>query len=623
MTTLAYVQSAELWATAFAGINSSVAEQKAGKNEHLRSFLLEYPPRKKRATGDANAESERAAESKGPTKALGRTSVFTPDVRPKKETYQRLLRLSKKSKENRPRMGVVATGLASEGEVVAFSAESSRPSSKDVRARFNLGEKVEAADVDITSLEPSEKTPGERFRLAYCTDYDIYVTDLDYNSNEKAQLDPHRIFGVGPPDAFASGPQKPKFRSLRFLTATLLLVVQNLPKGQGSELLLLEISGIVTLKKKLHKKIKSATGLAISMLPYPDDYNLVQHVIAIAGADTSVTLLTLDHPPSPSYGRLAFRNFHFLPAVHPLSIMSIALSTHKQQDTPWSTTPPQYIKVATTSIANACVVQSFPLTPFPVPPPDDMPVHYLLNSPNSTRKISENIFSVLVAIFAIAFGAFFLQVFTEIRGGVPEYLGAKSWLSPTLHDWLARPYMFDDGISIAWSRSITSEIQEASSYVSVATEAVSSVASSATAAAEENVNPVAQKLGLRDLLAQRNTGSDTSDAGSDPNAHDIIIRHLPPPANSGEEVDTIEGNSLGGVTIDTRPPGAQESEDEEGPHGPVKRWEDLEHHERESWKRRLVEAGEWTLDEGETILKGVLFSGLAGAVGGAVGGAMD
>ena len=35
---------------------------------------------------------------------------------------------------------------------------------------------------------------------------------------------------------------------------------------------------------------------------------------------------------------------------------------------------------------------------------------------------------------------------------------------------------------------------------------------------------------------------------------------------------------------------------------------------------RLLDAGEWTLEEGEAILKGVLFSGLAGAVGAAVGG---
>lgn len=33
----------------------------------------------------------------------------------------------------------------------------------------------------------------------------------------------------------------------------------------------------------------------------------------------------------------------------------------------------------------------------------------------------------------------------------------------------------------------------------------------------------------------------------------------------------------------------------------------------------LLDAGEWTLEEGETVLKGVLFSGLGNMVGAAVG----
>ncbi|KAK6405468.1 hypothetical protein LTR95_018760, partial [Oleoguttula sp. CCFEE 5521] len=37
----------------FAGVNSSQAEQNAGKNEHLRSFEIKYPPRKKQKTEDA------------------------------------------------------------------------------------------------------------------------------------------------------------------------------------------------------------------------------------------------------------------------------------------------------------------------------------------------------------------------------------------------------------------------------------------------------------------------------------------------------------------------------------------------------------------------------------------
>jgi hypothetical protein len=52
----------------------------------------------------------------------------------------------------------------------------------------------------------------------------------------------------------------------------------------------------------------------------------------------------------------------------------------------------------------------------------------------------------------------------------------------------------------------------------------------------------------------------------------------------------------------------------------LRRWEDLHEHEKEKWKRKLSEAGHWTSSQGENVLKGVLFSELAGIVGGMVGG---
>jgi hypothetical protein len=52
----------------------------------------------------------------------------------------------------------------------------------------------------------------------------------------------------------------------------------------------------------------------------------------------------------------------------------------------------------------------------------------------------------------------------------------------------------------------------------------------------------------------------------------------------------------------------------------LKRWEDLHEHEKEGWKQKLSEAGHWTSSQGENVLKGVLFSELAGIVGGMVGG---
>jgi len=60
-------------------------------------------------------------------------------------------------------------------------------------------------------------------------------------------------------------------------------------------------------------------------------------------------------------------------------------------------------------------------------------------------------------------------------------------------------------------------------------------------------------------------------------------------------------------------------EETDGPHG-GKTWDELEHQQKEAWKRKLKDAGHWTEGMGETVFKGVLFGELAGAVGQAVAG---
>ena len=523
---------------------------------------------------------------------MGKASLFTPSTAKTKETFQRVLRLSRKTKNNGPRLGAVATGLAPVGEIVFFAADTSRPGPDDIRGRINLEEKQEAADLDIIGLSGDDGQGQGRFRIAYCTDYEVYVTDVDYNKKDNgAQQSIQNIHGTPHPDAFASSKvARPKFRCLRFLTPTLLLLLQNKVNGKGAELLLLEISGVVTLRKSLRKKIKSATAMSVTLLPTASYSQIDQHAIAVAGADTSITIMTVDRFTSAPYGKVKFRPHSFIPSVHPTSITSLAFSTFNLPTTPWNSAPPQYLKLASTSIANTCVVQALPLTPHPSPPPENQPAHYLLKPVRS--NVTENAFSALVALIAIAIGAFFLQAFTEIRGGTPEYLGAKGWLSKPIHDWIALPYMFEEGyLSAASSHAkITSDAVKTS--LSAASEVIRTPLHAVESAAAE-----AQKsLGLRELLKRRDMGSDTSDNGND--GTDIIVRHSS--AEGGETALSAELRTSNEMI--------------EGEHK-AKRWEELKAQEKEAWKERLVDAGEWTAAEGEAVLKGVFFSGLATAVG--------
>ena len=516
----------------------------------------------------------------GETKALGKASLFKPSEAAIKETFQRVLRLSKKQKNNGPRLGAVATGLAPAGEIVLFGADTSRPGPKDIHGRIQLDDKQEAADVDIVELRRDEKEQSAEFRVAYCTDYEVYITDVDYNKKDNGSLR-QKIYSVAPPATSAANKVRPKLRFLRFVTPQILLVLQNNPKGAGAELFLLEISGAVTLRKRLHKKIKSATAFSISHLDAASRSQIDQHVIAVAGADTSITILTLDRFTSSPRGKVKFRSHSFLPSVHPTSITSLAFSTFNPPTTVWKDTPPQYVKLASTSIANTCVVHTFPLSPYPSPPKIDTAARYLL-APPVRSSVTQNSISMLVALFAIAISALFLQAFTEIRGGTPEYLGVKVWLPESVHDLIARPYMPEDAASTA----IMTPLSKVSEAAATPIRAVKSAASDAQT-----------KLGLRDLLSQRNIGSDTLDNA---NNHDIVVRH-----------DSKE-NAL---SAELRDPSQVIEEEHKG-----KRWEELKAEEKAAWKKRLTEAGEWTVAEGEAVLKGILFSGLAAGVGAAVGG---
>lgn len=570
VTSLAVAHSTESSATVYAGINSSEADQAGGKNEHLRSFELRYPPRRRNGADSSKFADPATEEYKGETKALGRVSLFTPSTGFKKETYQRILRLSRGLKEKNCRLATVATGLAPEGEIVVFDASKTNPGLKDVRGRINLGRGQEAGDVDLLCIQDQE------YRLAYCTDYDIYLTTIDV-SGQDTTLKPVLLYETTRSN-LASNTARPKFRSLRFLAPSLLLVLQNKLDRQGAELLLIEIStspvqGTVFLRKRISKTIKSATALCVAPLPViPSSSQPIQHVIAIAGQDNSITILTLDHPISPPFISLAFRPHTTLSSVHSLQITSLAFSTVEPNEQS-SKSPPQFLKLASTSIGSTVVVHTLPL----ISSPTNLNSQRYILRPLPRSETAQITITLLASTIVIALGAFFLQAFTEIRGGTPEYLGAKGWLSERMHSYIARPYMFAD-------------LPETLPTISISTPSVPPAIKTAAAA-------VSEKLSLRHLLSrQSSTHKDTPPT-------DIIVI-TPHEDGTALSLDVRDTASI--VENESR----------------VKKWEELEEQEREGWKRRLVEAGEWAVEEGEAVLKGVFFSGVAGFVGDQVGAAM-
>ncbi|RMD40422.1 hypothetical protein DV735_g4681, partial [Chaetothyriales sp. CBS 134920] len=282
VTTLAVASSSETSLTAIAGINSSVAEQESGRNNHL--------------------------SARGP----------------QNETYQRVLRSVPIQSATEPRVTAIASGLAPENEVISFQPVSNAVTSTvDEISRISLG-KTEAADVDIIAVK------GVGHVLAYCTDSDVYVQRLPGTKGSKVDA-PVRVYqSPSPaPDSTAARKPQPKFRALRFLHPEHILLLQNRPGRTGASLLLLKLStstgsGHITLIKHLNSAIKLATGLDTAILrsPTSDDF---QAIVAVASQDSSIELLTIDY--TPSAGLSTFRPYALLREVVVVHTLTLRRST--------------------------------------------------------------------------------------------------------------------------------------------------------------------------------------------------------------------------------------------------------------------------------------------------------
>ncbi|RAL05629.1 uncharacterized protein BO80DRAFT_371567 [Aspergillus ibericus CBS 121593] len=553
VTSLAAAQATDDAIVALAGINSSVAEQKRDNNQHLRSFRIDYPPRKSSSSKGKKKKKAAASTAPGKTTPLSRASLFRTikGTKASSDTYQRTLRLSSwKPDSKSPRVAVIATGLAPAGEIVFFSATST-PSASDVIGRIRLNSDEEAEDVDITDLV------GEgQFRVAYTNGIDVCICQISADTRSNASPDVQCVYTTPWPE---KGPRtRPKFRALRFLSPTTLLLLQNAPDRKGCELVLLDLrpaisdknstpAGKATIvrRKKLRKTIKIGLGLDICNLgPSSDPDNQQQQaVVAISGSDQSLELLTLDfNPTTHRYG--ALQHFASLRDVHPFSMTKLCFSPFHPPSHPVTPeTPPQYIKLASVSMGNTVVVHTLPLSPCP---PSSRYPRYVLSMPGES-EIWTNLTSGVAALLSILIVCFVLQAFTEIRGVMPPYLGATDWLSPSIRDAVARPYYVPPPL--------------------------------ASPSPETTLDTPPQVRTLHDLVTS---------------SQQPLLIHCNPETNT--------------LLIDSADPiVAAESSDSSTQHQ-HHRWEDLSSATRHRWIHQLTHAGyEPSADDTESILDGVLF----------------
>ncbi|KAF7596269.1 hypothetical protein BBP40_002413 [Aspergillus hancockii] len=582
VTSLATAYASDNSIIALAGINSSVAEQKRGNNQHLRSFEIDYPPRRSPMFGAIEEDTKEETSVKTDkqtsrkTTALSRASIFRTKGAEKAggpDTYQRILRLSPWKDVESPRVAAIATGLAPSGEIVLFRATST-PGTSDVIGRIRLGGDEEAEDVDITELDDG------KFLVAYTNGVDVFTCQVSSSTRSNASPDVSRVYKAPLPEATPR--TRPKFRALRFLSPTTLLLLRNAPERKGCELVLLGLqqtpsmktnsSATIIYRKKLRKAIKIGLGLDVCNLG-SNFKDQGQTIVAVSGSDQSIEILTLEYNPRRGgYGKL--RPYTTLHDVHPFSMTRICFSLFTPPQSPVTPeTPPQYVKLASVSMGNTVVVHTFPLSPSP---PSSRSPQYVLVMPGESDAWT-NFTSGMTALLSIFIVCFLLQAFTEIRGVMPPYLGATEWLSPDIRAAIARPYQ----------EPLPNPFAVPSATVSVHSALPSTV-------------PILHHRSLRDLLRARQA-EDTIDSIVDT---DLAADTPSPSAFSLPHPSIVvsRNQATNEIFIETTSSASQYGSAEV-----LRRWEDLTEHDKSIWKQQLMAAGHWAQDEGETILRGVLF----------------
>ncbi|KAK4543119.1 hypothetical protein LTR36_005896 [Oleoguttula mirabilis] len=559
-----------------AGINSSQADQNAGKNEHLRSFDIKYPPRKKQRT-----EKSDGVDEKGEIKPIGQRSLFKPSPVAKQETYQRVLRLSpaQKRESGSKRIGAVASSMAKDNEVVVFNATSATPAESDIITRINLPEGAEAADLDILEPEKSE------FSVAYCTDSDVYEQTFRYDFSskkaEKTPKGPRRIYQMPVPDASENTKSRPTFRCLRFLNTENLITLVNKPNKGGAELRIFHLyptgPASLALQKSLPRRIRQAVGMDVCALDADKSGNQ-QVVVAVAGRDISIEVYVTNYQRRTATFS-PFKHYITLKDVHEHQITKICLSPFHSpiraaDPEPPATGPngelvpskalespshpgPQYIRMASVTYGNTVVVDTFPLSPLD---PKDKQSRYVLSHPSDETMTTVAYIVVISGIVLVA--AFLIQSFI-VGFSDDKAMSPFNLLPEGVRNFLDQPAAAAGGFGRGVELRVHSVVEDS---------------------LPTNIPGVGR---LREFLSQ----------------HD--------PASSNKALVVRDAGDSTSLSIDVHPD--QEAyirEDTE-----AKYWDQMNEQQQTAWKEKLIRAGEWVEGQGEKVLFGVLFSEYAGVVG--------
>ncbi|OJD38983.1 uncharacterized protein BKCO1_300046 [Diplodia corticola] len=632
----------------FAGVNSSEKDRLADKNKHLRSFKIEYPQKKKAAQEGAAAD---AKAEKGSVGFLGKTSLFTPPTTTaaKKETYQRLLRLSpaRLRESGSRRIGAIATDFNPVSELVIFDATTAVPSDWDVIQRINPEEGKDINDIDI-----NESSEGN-FSVAFCTNHQVFVSRMTYDFEKKKATSITPADSLRPaytlpfPDVFKAGSSRPTIKYVRYLTPHHILLCCNHAQRKGAELLILrklpDAPGEVILQKRLPSRIKAAGGMDVCALNADPVTGAQQIVVAVAGHDISIELYTLEYSGKTTDTLSRFSSYNTLRDVHPLQMTKLTFCPYhspwhsSSPDGPPKTPGPQYLRLASTSLGNTVVVDTFTLAPLRPRQPRS---RYVLKGGAAGGPLVHAL-SVLVLGFCLLVTLLCLQqyldftaaqtgqdpfVLIRVPDAVRQYLdaarGGQAFLPPGARQFFQSA---SDSVSDAASGAASDMGSKASDMGSRASVIVEQTAANAYRQAADAADEVVRKattLHLRTLLeayapaylkSLYDDSDNNDDSDGDDGSNKAILVRATGPTEVGEPQPGEDDGDDGSERLSAEVHGSRAAARRADAH--ARRWQELGEEQKAAWRRRLVRSGAWAVDEGERVLRGVLFSEYAGFVG--------
>jgi hypothetical protein len=492
---------------------------------------------------------------------LSRSAIFdSKDA----DTYQRLLRVAP-SHSGTHQVGAVATGLAKTSEIALFEVSTTTGVAPKPRGKLELLK--EAMDLDIIQVD------DDKWQLAYCDDFVLNILDIG-----KTESEPTNIFTT--PIDIATGYARPSFRCVRYLNPHFLMAASNMHKGSGVVLqgFRLPISAEqggkakLAVSARLPKTVTRATCLAVRNLSPTSSPSAkqgdTQFVIAVAAQDSSITLYTLEHT--------SHSNIEFIVKLHPITtlkgdhpspVSGLAFSyisppqppkTASVSSTP--TAPRQNaLKLASVgSMGQTVVVHTIPLRRQSTASkiPGAPPRPPRYVVALKSRGPSPTSMIIVFAIIFAILGAL-LQGILEVGGLIQPSIGARHVVPK---HWLKPLPTYVSG-----DFKETSQLGTHSPF-------------------------------LAEFLAEQKLSVGSKGEGE---GQKVVLT-----AEDGE-------SGSDGVKVDAH--------DEER-HVGAKSWDELPLSQKRAWRKRLEKAGHWGEEMGETVLKGVMFGEIGGAIGQMVAG---